>query len=342
MRWKLYGSPLKLCSSFNKCRTLPICKCRSFNSTSTRTRSGDSLSEIPGAITWSKTEEIEKGWSNDKKYYIETVDGRRMLLRMSDASRYDRYKFEFESLKKLDGKVQMNMSRPIDIGICNQGQSVYSLFTWVDGEDAREIIPRLSNEEQYRLGFESGVALSGIHEIEAENPHSSWTDYYNSKIDRYIQNYKSCGIHLDGADNMISYVEENRYLLEGRPISMQHGDYHIGNMVISEDIKLGIIDFNRLDYGDPWEEFNRITWCSEVSSHFASGRIHGYFNNDVPEQFFKLMALYIASNQLSSISWAVPFGEEQVQVMLSRAQDILREYDGFRSFVPSWYIPSFN
>lgn len=298
------------------------------------------FSEIPGANTWSKTEEIKKGWSSDNKYYIEAADGRRMLLRMSDISRYDRYKFEFDSISKLNDK-NIVMSRPMDFGICNQGDSVYLLLSWVEGGDAREIIPRLSIEEQYRLGIESGKALSAIHEIEAESPHSSWADYYNSKMNKYIQNYKSCGIHLDGADNMISYVEENRYLLEGRPMSMQHGDYHVGNMVISEDIKLGIIDFNRLDYGDPWEEFNRMTWCSEISSHFASGRIHGYFNNDVPERFFRLMALYIASNQLSSISWAVPFGEEQVQIMLSRAQDILHDYDSFQSFVPNWYIPSF-
>jgi len=32
-------------------------------------------------------------------------------------------------------------------------------------------------------------------------------------------------------------------------------------------------DFNRLDYGDPWEEFNRIVWCAGISKQFASGRI---------------------------------------------------------------------
>lgn len=295
-------------------------------------------SEIPGALMWKSIEEIEKGWSNDKKYKVEAVDGRMLLLRMSDISQYDRYKFEFDSISKLNN-TNIVMSRPINYGICNQGKSVYCLLTWVDGDDAREIIPGLSIEEQYRLGIEAGKALNAIHEIEAENSPSSWADYYNSKINRYIQNYKSCGIYLDGADKIISYIEENRCLLEKRPMSLQHGDYHVGNMVVSQANELGIIDFNRLDYGDPWEEFNRITWCSEISGHFASGRIHGYFNNEVPEPFFKLMALYIASNQLSSISWAIPFGEEQVHIMLNRAQDILREYDSFQSIVPNWYIP---
>ncbi|MNO14555.1 hypothetical protein D3C76_42030 [compost metagenome] len=102
------------------------------------------VSEIPGAGTWRTMEEIRKGWSRDKKYYIEAADGKVMLLRMSDISRYDRSKLEFESVKKLDNK-DILMSRPIDFGVCNQGRSVYSLFTWVEGEDAREAIPRLSS-----------------------------------------------------------------------------------------------------------------------------------------------------------------------------------------------------
>ena len=105
---------------------------------------------------------------------------------------------------------------------------------------------------------------------------------------------------------------------------------------------MGIIDFNRLDYGDPWEEFNRITWDASLSGVFASGRINGYFNNDVPDLFFRLMALYIASNQLSSIHWAIPFGQEEVDIMLKRAGDVLNWYDHFQTYIPSWYLPNYT
>ncbi|MNO52825.1 Phosphotransferase enzyme family protein [compost metagenome] len=294
------------------------------------------VNEIPGAGTWRTMEEIQKGWSVDKKYYVEAADGRVMLLRMSDISRYDRRKLEFESVKKLDS-ADILMSRPIDFGVCNQGRSVYSLFTWVEGEDAREIIPLLSMEDQYRLGVDAGKALRLIHEMDGEHYHSSWADYYNAKIDRYIQNYQTCGIHIEGAEEILRYIEENRHLLEGRPMSLQHGDYHVGNMIITNTKELGIIDFNRLDFGDPWEEFNRITWCSEISGYFASGRINGYFNDDVPDAFFRLMALYIACNQIGSVHWAIPFGEEQVDIMLDQAKNVFNEYNGFRSCIPSWY-----
>lgn len=161
------------------------------------------------------------------------------------------------------------------------------------------------------------------------------------KINKYITNYKACGIHLEGADKIINYIEQNRYLLENRFQSFQHGDYHVGNMIVTKSGELGIIDFNRCDYGDPWEEFNRITWCAGMSGIFASGRINGYFNNEVPDLFFRLMALYIASNQLSAIHWAIPFGQEEVDIMLEGAGNVLDWYDEFQTYIPDWYLPNY-
>ena len=46
-----------------------------------------------------------------------------------------------------------------------------------------------------------------------------------------------------------------------------------------------MIDFDRFDFGDPWEEFNRIVWSAQVSTPFASGMIDGYFDNEVPDYF---------------------------------------------------------
>ncbi|WP_404303814.1 aminoglycoside phosphotransferase family protein [Paenibacillus sp. DP01] len=298
------------------------------------------LREIPGASAWSNVQEIHKGWSSDNKYHIQTADGRELLLRISDIAQYDKKQREFESVKKLHHIDNILMSRPLDFGICNNGQSVYSLFTWVNGEDAEGVIPSLNAEQQYQLGFQAGEVLAKLHEIHAEQDLVPWAEHYNAKINRYIRNFESCGIALKGADQTISFIEQNRHLLENRPQTFQHGDYHVGNMVVTPSGELGIIDFNRLDYGDPWEEFNRITWCAGLSPLFASGRIHGYFHNDVPDLFFRLMALYIASNQLSSIPWAIPFGKEEVDDMVKRAEEVLEAYDYFQNYIPKWYLPS--
>ncbi|AKB25720.1 Aminoglycoside phosphotransferase [Methanosarcina sp. MTP4] len=293
--------------------------------------------EIPDSCKWKTVEAINKGWSNDQKYYIQTTDGRKLLLRISDIRQYENKKWDFEAIKRLD-KIDILMSRPIDFGICNNGQSVYSLLTWIKGEDARTVLPALSNKEQYQLGVKAGEALRIMHQIPAAKNQMPWSERFNRKINRNITYYKACGIYLKGADKIIKYIEQNRYLLENRPQCFQHGDYHVGNMIVTKSGELGIIDFDRLDYGDPWEEFNRITWCADISAVFASGRINGYFGHDVPALFFRLMALYIASTQLSSVPWAIQFGQEEVNKALGQAENVLEWYDGFETYMPKWYV----
>ena len=110
-------------------------------------------------------------------------------------------------------------------------------------------------------------------------------------------------------------------------------------MMIDQNGVLKIIDFDRDDYGDPWEEFNRIVWCAQSAPEFASGMVDGYFNGNVPMDFWKLLALYMSSNTLGSLPWAIPFGEEEIQVMRKNAVDVLSWYDDMKQVVPSWYHP---
>jgi aminoglycoside phosphotransferase (APT) family kinase protein len=234
------------------------------------------------------------------------------------------------------------MSKPVDFDICDNGKSVYSLFQWCDGEDAEMVLPKLTETEQYLLGVKSGQILREIHNIPAPDDLEDWGTRFNRKANSKIKNYLECDIKMDNGDKIIDYIERTRHLLDGRPQSFHHGDYHVGNMVISKEGELHIIDFNRSDYGDPWEEFNRIVWSTTVSPHFATGQLNGYFNGKPPEEFFQLLALYISSNMLSSIPWAIPFGEEQVAVMKNQAKDVLTWYDGMNNHVPTWYMKDFT
>ena len=152
--------------------------------------------------------------------------------------------------------------------------------------------------------------------------------------------YENCELkyEVDG-DAFIRYIENNRHLLKDRPQSYQHGDYHIGNMMIDQDGVLTIIDFDRDDFGDPWEEFNRIVWCAQAAPAFASGMVDGYFDGEIPIEFWRLLALYIASNTLSSLPWAIPFGEKEIGVMQKQAAQVLRWYANMTDPVPTWYKP---
>ena len=279
---------------------------------------------------------IDKGWSSDKKYCAINEIGERFLLRISDISQYEKKQSEFNMMKQVSA-LGVPMCQPIEFGTCDEG--VYSVQSWIDGEDAEDVVIELSNEEQYSYGFKSGCILKKIHSFSAPVTQEDWEIRFNRKMDYKIQKYQECSIKYNNGDAFIDYINANRHLLKNRPQVYQHGDYHIGNMMIDRKKgKLYVIDFNRNDFGDPWEEFNRIVWCAQKSSHFASGMVNGYFNNEVPFEFWQLLALYISSNTLSSVYWAIPFGQGEVDIMLAQAQDILSWYNNMSNPVPTWYF----
>ena len=75
----------------------------------------------------------------------------------------------------------------------------------------------------------------------------------------------------------------------------------------------------------------------QTSSLFATGMVNGYFDGNVPLEFWKLLALYISSNTLSSIYWAIPFGEGEIETMRNQAKEVLSWYDTMRNPIPVWY-----
>lgn len=279
-------------------------------------------------------EPINKGWSSDKKYCVTDENGTRYLLRVSDIAQYDTKQSEFNMMKQVSA-LGVPMCQPIKFGVCDEG--VYSIQSWIDGADAEKVIPTLSDTEQYVYGLEAGRILKKIHSIPALETQEDWEIRFNRKMDYKINKYTECPLKYENGQAFIDYINESLYLLKGRPQTYQHGDYHIGNMMIGRDGKLYIIDFNRNDYGDPWEDIKAITWDVEDSQMFASGRINGYFDNDVPEEFWRIFALYISCGILSSLPWAIPFGEEQIQVMVNQAKEVLSWYDNMKNPVPTWY-----
>ena len=70
---------------------------------------------------------------------------------------------------------------------------------------------------------------------------------------------------------------------------------------------------------------------------FSSSLMNVYFEGDVPMDFWDLLALYICSNTLSSLPWAIPFGDDEINTMRNQAQEILVWYDNMNTTVPNWY-----
>lgn len=280
-------------------------------------------------------QDVRAGWSDDRKYRVTTHDGTTYLLRTSSPDRAAHRRMVFSAMSQVD-RLGVPICRPVELGTLDDG--VYMVLEWIDGHDLRPLLAGLPTTRQYTLGVAAGRWLRRIHTIEAPDAVPAWSKRFNRKIDARLTAYRSCAHRLDGDHHLLRFLDENRNLLDDRPQTFQHGDFHDGNMMLSGH-DLCIIDFDRADIGDPWEEFNRIVWPAGISPAFANGQLHGYFDGDPPDDFFRLLALYIATNTISSVPWAVARGRDEIETFEAQARDVLDWYDGMRTTLPGWYVP---
>ena len=176
---------------------------------------------------------IDKGWSGDQKYCAYTADGNKYLLRISSFDRFVRKKREFENMMEV-AALGIPMCHPVEFGV--SGDEVYSIQSWIDGVDAEEAIVAIDASYQYGYGLDAGRILARIHTIPAPVDAPDWETRFTAKIDRKIAMYQNCEMRYKcGDEAFLDYIAGNRHLLAGRPQSYQHGDYHIGNMMIDKN-----------------------------------------------------------------------------------------------------------
>ncbi|MGT2911127.1 aminoglycoside phosphotransferase family protein [Streptococcus cameli] len=285
-------------------------------------------------INLSNQQEIKKGYSPEKKYKL--VDDKAYFLKVSPLSFKERKHLEMKYLSDLPDKT---LQRAQLLDVTFEKNHILSLYDWIDGEDFRDVADRLTSQELYDYGLQAGSYLREIHSLPIDEKPSDWASHYKAKIERKITAFNEVKTLYPKGGIFIEFIKKQQHLLDNRPQRLCHGDYHVGNLMIENASKeLVIIDFGSLEIGDPYEEFNRMIWNAQLSEEFATGVIHGYFKGkEIPENFWRLMALYMATDVIGSIPWAVPFGDEQVQTMLTRAEAVLAWYQNFDTIIPSFY-----
>lgn len=286
-----------------------------------------------------KTEPIHKGWSGDRKYYLETKDGERFLLRVSDISSYETKQHEFEIMKKISA-AGIKMSLPISFGICEEGKSVYLLLSWCDGEEAKEALYHLSDAEQYVFGRKAANVLKQMEAIDYKPPSQEWFQTYQGRVAHYIELYRRCGYTFDGDDVIISFLRTQRHCIGERPTALMHEDFQTDNMVISSDGELYMIDFQMCGETDPYLVMTGAGVSAMYSVPFAMGQIDGYFGKTVPEDFWQKYRYYMLAEMLYAFTVGVKMEEEREETLHMFDNEIKRiKYQG--SPIPMWYQKKF-
>lgn len=212
----------------------------------------------------------------------------------------------------------------------------------MEGNDLEEILPSLSEKEQYLLGREAGRILLMIHSIPVEETDVPINTKREKKLLQLLR-YEDSQIRISDDETAINYVKDNINLIWRKTPVYMHGDFHPGNLIYRADDSIGVIDFNRWEVGDPYEEFYKLeSFGVEVSIPYCIGQIDAYFYDNIPDDFWLTNAVYVAQASLFSIKWAEKFGQEEIDGMVQRARNSFDNYDYFRLNIPKWYTTEYR
>ncbi|MBD7984373.1 phosphotransferase [Sporosarcina sp. Sa2YVA2] len=294
---------------------------------------------IPFLYSAIRIEKLDKGYSADEKYIVYFED-RKYLLRLGDINGYERKKNEFHILKKMR-EYNVQSSDPVIIGVLNELNSCYTIYSYIDGVDVKDVLNNLTQIEQYKIGTEAGRQLYNMHLLEASPTLKSWYERAMAKHYRYLEAYKSCGIKIKNDDKVLDFIEKNQHLLQGRPNRFQHDDFHLGNIIVNNKKYAGVIDFNSFDWGDPLHDFVKVAlFQRELSVPFSIGQIKGYFDEKVPEDFWMLYSIYTAMVVFSSVVWSQRYAPDQLNEMIDRIHNLLEDHKDFELLKPLWFEPN--
>jgi len=282
----------------------------------------------------SNIKRIEKGWSNKQKYIIET-ENEAFNLSIFDVVNYNRYSNVFKFQKELY-ELGSKVAKPIDIFIFkDKGVALYEFIQGLDGE---VIINTLSKQNQYDIGFQAGLELKKIHSLKPPTP-IDWKSIKIRKHNRYLEVYNKVDYKLENEKEILKFIESNLDVLGTRDSTIQHDDYHLGNMIIDNGKLSGIIDFDLFDFGDPYHDFikaGNISVCT--SEYFCKGQIDGYFSPYKPDTSFWLTySVYGAMSVISTVAWLKKYHPSRFDEGMEGIYKMLSDHENFNKIIPKWY-----
>lgn len=278
--------------------------------------------------------ELTKGFSDDKKYVI---DGK-YLLRLFSLKNVQHRKAEFDTIKKLAAYSDY-IPNGISFHSLEDSDMACMVLTYLPGNDADEALKDLTADEQYVAGVFAGKELIKLHQLAAPEDYPSWYELKKKKSDNYIRELMKINVDEKIKKELVTYIKENEVLMKDRPNRFQHDDFHPSNILIRDKKFSGIIDFGRMDWGDPIHDLQKLGFFSkQVSIDFTNGIIDGYHGNQpVGNTFWKLYTLYSVIHIVSALVWGKRNASEQYELLLKYSLEVIRDHDHFKLVIPKWY-----
>ena len=293
--------------------------------------------EIPRLKGVSKIQPLN-GLSRDNKYYVKSSKGQEMILVLGNASAQYRMKESINWIKYLEA-CDLPTNRLLDFGTYDSGQGYYMILSWIPGTNAQELLKSGSPQICSLLGKKSGELLRKIHDVPAgfKVPYRATL---SEEIGACIAEYSEDDVlfkKYPATEIFIRFLDNNKdFFSESIEPKLLHGDFHSKNIIFSEG-RASVIDWVYGTAGNPIEDFVRNIISAESSKHYAAALIDSYYNNNIPEEFWRALAIYTAIHELRITKYS--FTEPHLSASFVKHQHalVLQEYSEMKTVVPLYY-----
>ncbi|WP_078552289.1 aminoglycoside phosphotransferase family protein [Bacillus alkalicellulosilyticus] len=292
------------------------------------------LQSIPYAKNGRRIRELTKGYSFDKKYVVDD----QYLIRVFPTSELEKRQIEFNTIKKL-GVYSTCVPEALEFGTLTNSEFSYMVLSFLPGVDAEVGLAELTEDEQYQAGVLAGMELKKLHQLSAPELYPSWYTVKKAKSDRYLSQLKELDLSYDLVKMLEGYIKEHESLMKDRPNTFQHDDFLPANLLLHEKQFAGIIDFQRMDWGDPIHDLQKLGFFSyRVSVEFSKGIIDGYHDmKPISPSFWQLYTFYSVVHIVSALVWSKKSTPDQFELMIEYSLDVLKDHNQLESIIPSWY-----
>lgn len=279
--------------------------------------------------------ELKSGYSNSKKFKLFSKSNKPLyILKTYDIEKKDRIRLQYNLLKNhYENNVLCH--QPVVFGINEEEQNCYVILSYIDGMSGEVSLPSLGVDSQYKIGVQAGKELRKIHLISNGNSFN----WYKKRLGKYQNKKEICkrlGLTFHKQKLMENYISENVSIIKDSPVCFQHDDFHPQNLIINNGKLNGVIDFDSFDWGDPLEDFFKLPkYTIQISPYFAKGQIMGYFDNQIPELFWRKYNLFVALNLHASQIGGYTMGN--LKYVQKRTRHMIETHDFINNGVPEWF-----
>lgn len=295
------------------------------------------VKNITNNRNWKTYQRVTKGFSDDLKYLAIDNNDNKYFIRICSSNWKNKKLMEKRFLDRLQ---EFNFKKTIcyECGLFNNGENVFSLYSWIDGEILKDKISKMSYQDKYVLGFKAGKILKQMHNVDVDKKDKVSIQQIRSRRAKKILLYMSSKIKISNDNLIINFINDNinaLYCFEPKYI---HHDFHLGNLVIDSKNNIGIIDFNKTIVEDPILDLVKLQiFDVENGSDFCIGVLDGYFGNEIPSDFWIKYAVLTAYNCITLALWANSKGLGEVLKINKIIKNVLNEYNNFENNIPNWY-----